>query len=271
MLSLRYAHLWLFFALAYGVSWCFWISAALLGRHVSTFPGTLLFLLGGLGPLLAGVLLAYLTNDQEGWRDYWRRVVDFKRIGAGWYAVILLTVPLLTAGAVALEILSGGSLPQPEAAARFLSQPLTILPSVVFALILGPLPEELGWRGYALDRLQARLSALISSLVLGTLWAIWHLPLFFITGTYQNGLGFGSLPFWVFMVGPIPVSVLMTWIYNNTHRSTLSAILFHFMINVTGNLSLLPERTQLYRLLLWIVVAAGVVLLFGPKTLRRRP
>jgi membrane protease YdiL (CAAX protease family) len=87
-------------------------------------------------------------------------------------------------------------------------------------LFFGPVPEELGWRGCALDRLQERDSALISSLIIGGTWALWHLPLFFIAGTYQHGLGVGTPAFWLFMVTKFPDSILMTWIYNNTRRST---------------------------------------------------
>ena len=86
---------WFFFTLAYGVSWFFWIPAALSGQDVMTFPFVLLLYLGGIGPPLVGIMLTYLIQDREGWHDYWLRVIQFKRIGIGWYAVILLAVPIL--------------------------------------------------------------------------------------------------------------------------------------------------------------------------------
>jgi len=85
--------------------------------------------------------------------------------------VILLFVPLLTASAVLLDILAGGRGGHLSAAAVFLDQPLSTLPFAMFTLFFGPVPEELGWHGYALDRLQVRWSALISSIVLGIVWA----------------------------------------------------------------------------------------------------
>lgn len=261
---------WQFFALTWGWTWLFWIPAALSGQDVMTFPVVLLVSIGGVGPALAGITLTYLTQERDGQRDYWRRVIEFKRIGARWYAVILLTIPVLIAFAILLDILAGGSVPQFETAARFLSQPLTILPFAIFTLLFGPLPEELGWRGYALDRLQAKWSALVSSFVLGVGWALWHLPLFFIEGTYQNELGLGSLPFWLFMVAMIPNSILYTWIYNNNRRSTLSAVLFHFMVNFTGELFSLTERAQFYQVLLFIVAAIAVTVIWGSKTLTRQ-
>jgi len=115
----------------------------------------------------------------------------------------------------------------------FLSAPSTIVPFLLGVFIYGPFPEELGWRGYALDRLQARWNALVSTLILGAIWALWHLPLFFIKDTLFYSQGAWSPWFWLFVVGVIPTAVIYTWIFNNTRRSTLAAILFHFMSNVT--------------------------------------
>jgi membrane protease YdiL (CAAX protease family) len=246
------------------------IPAALLRRDATAFPVALLFYLGGAGPPLAAILLVCLTQDREGRRDYWRRIVEFKRIGAAWYAVLLLIVPVLTALAALLDTLLGGGGAQLEAAARFIDQPLAILPFALFTLIFGPLPEEIGWRGYALDRLQARWNALVSSLILGAVWTLWHLPLFFIEGTYQNGLGVGTFSFWLFMLDKVPQSVLMTWVYNHNRRSTLSAVLFHFMVNFIGELFELTARADVFLILLWIVAAVVVTLAMGPEKLTRQ-
>ena len=257
----------LFFALAYGWSWLFWIPAALLGRYLGAPVVTVLHYFGGAGPLLAAIGLAHFTQGRRGRRDFWRRVVDFGRIGGGWYGVILLTVPVLTGLALLPDVVSGGTLPRFETAARFLSRPFAIVPFALFMLVFGPLPEELGWRGCALDRLQAQYGAFGSSLVLGAAWSLWHLPLFFIPGTYQNGLGVGSLRFWLFVVDLVPKSVLYTWIYNNNRRSTLSAVLFHFMGNFVGELFPLADRAECYKVLLYFVGALAVTAIWGPGTL----
>ncbi|HEC35581.1 MAG TPA: CPBP family intramembrane metalloprotease [Anaerolineae bacterium] len=261
---------WHFFALTFGWTWLFWIAAAVSGQSIEALPVRLLLYLGGIGPALAGILLTYLTQDREGRRDFWRRLIDPRRIGVGWYGAILLTVPLLTAVALLLDFLSGGSLPQFEEATRLLSQPLTVLPLVLFTLLFGPLPEELGWRGYVLDRLQARWNALSSSLVLGVAWALWHLPLFLMEGTFQHEMGLGSRSFWLYMIAVVPTTVLMTWIYNNTRRSTLSAVLFHFMVNFTGRLFELGVKAEPYQVLMWVVAAIAVTIIWGPETLTRR-
>ncbi|HEC87670.1 MAG TPA: methyltransferase domain-containing protein, partial [Thermoplasmatales archaeon] len=104
----------------------------------------------------------------------------------------------------------------------------------------------------------------------GVVWALWHLPLFFMKGQWQHDvLKFGTLDFWTFIFSPIFLSILFTWIYNNTNRSTLSAILFHFMCNFSGNLIPLTEQGRLYSLMLIIILSMVVTFIFGPKTLTR--
>jgi membrane protease YdiL (CAAX protease family) len=203
--------------------------------------------------------LTYVTQSRDGRREFWQRLIDIRRISPAWYAVTLFTAPTVTGLAALLDRLLGGVGAQPEALTRLVDRPWSIAWFVFFTLLFGPLPEEIGWRGYALNRLQARFGILRASLLLGAAWALWHLPLFLIGGTYQSSLGFGSLAFWLFMLGMVPQSVIMTWIYNHTRCSTLSAVLFHFSVNAVGELVALTERAEICQLLLWIAVAVAVV------------
>jgi membrane protease YdiL (CAAX protease family) len=219
--------------------------------------------------MLSAIGLVYLKQDRKGQRDYWWRVIDFKRIRGKWYTAIFLMALALAGLSTLIDFLSTGEVIQLEAAAQFLDQPLMIIPYVISVLFFGPVPEELGWRGYALDRLQIRFNALVSSLILGIIWAVWHLPLFFIEGSYQYNLGLGTLSFWIFMGNIVPQAVLITWIYNNTNRSIMSAILFHFMINLVGELFELTEVAEIYQFILWLTMAIFIVVIWGPKKLRR--
>jgi len=105
---------------------------------------------------------------------------------------------------------------------------------------------------------------------LGTFWASSHLPLFFINGTYHNNLGAGTTAFWIFLSEPIIDSILYIWIYNNTSRRTLSAILFHFMGNYMGELFELSERAEIVQFVVTILFAVMVVIIWGPKTLAKQ-
>jgi membrane protease YdiL (CAAX protease family) len=152
---------------------------------------------------------------------------------------------------------------------------LLLLPVIALQVMIpGPLSEELGWRGYALDALQARYNALVSSLVLGLIWALWHLPLFFTRseGNFYHEWGAGTLLFWLFVLRMTLFSVPITWVYNHTGRSILSAILFHFAYNLTYSLVYpVPEGLHLTGTLLLLGAAVGIVIVWGPRTLTRRP
>jgi membrane protease YdiL (CAAX protease family) len=199
-------------------------------------------------------------------RDFWIRVVDVRRIGWRWLCAALLLPPAFLSLAIVLDIVFGGALSldaeQPQG--------LTAIVSLVFFVFwFGPLPEEIGWRGFALDRLQCRMSALTSSLLLGTIWALWHLPLFYIPGTYQYDLGLGTIRFWLFIVCFLPLSVLMTWIYNSTRRSTLSAVLVHFSWNLCA--ALLPKTERVAALEVLVVIGAALLIttVYGRAQLSR--
>lgn len=251
---------WTFFALTYALSWIFWIPAALFGQDFTSSAWAIPYMLGGFGPSVAGIIMVTLTEGEEGRRDFWRRVVDFGRISAGWYLFIALIFPTLFATSVALASLLGAPLPGFDALAQIAANPLALVGMVVIGIIGGPVSEELGWRGFALDRLQERWSPLESSLILVPFWWAWHLPLFFMSGTTQYAWGFGTPAFWLFLVGIVPLSVLLTWVYNHNDRSILAAVLMHFTYNFTLSLVYPFSMTvNLLQVVLLVVTAVGVV------------
>ena len=244
---------WLYLLLTYTWSWLFGFWAVWTEKPFDQPPVPILRILHGIGPLLVAMVLLYLTQSPKKQRDYWIRVIDVKRIKPRWWLVILLAVPVVTGIAALGDILLGGIGARFEPG--FQATLVSFLSYTVFILFFGPLPEELGWRGFALDQLQKSYDARTSSIILGIGWASWHLPLFFIPGTYQNQLGVGTLAFWVYLIAMIFSTFVMTWIYNHTQRSTMSAILFHFMINFTGELFVLSPRAEILQFIVWGLVA----------------
>jgi CAAX protease family protein len=143
---------------------------------------------------------------------------------------------------------------------------LLILPAFVF-LLLANFEEELGWRGYALPQIQARSGAVVGSLIVGVLWGVWHLPLFLDKDAIQGGIPFG----W-FMLSVISISVVMTWIYNNTAGSLLLATITHASTNLTTIvLPLQPPLTGQRRPLLiyFVLTAAAAIVVIAIGGLRR--
>jgi len=260
---------WGFFAMALGWSWVFWGLALFHGGDAWRLPNLLFIVLGGLGPALSGILMTFCVRGRAGLGELYRRLTDVRRISAGWYAVILLLMPATNFIALFVAVGEEGSTLSLALAnvQDQLTHPLDFLLLAGFILLFGPLPEEIGWRGYALDPLQARWSALTASLVLGAFWGVWHAPLFFMQAYY--GPDSAPEPF-RFFYNILLASILLTWIHNNTRRSLLAAILFHFSINFAGELLPLSDEADVLKTILMTATTGIVVLVWGPHRLRRQ-
>jgi uncharacterized protein len=259
-----------FLAFSHGWTWLFWMVSGLFGRSVWEAPGVYFFYTGGAGVFLGGVLMSRITGGKAGLRDLGRRVFDPRLIPARWWIVILLFFPAINLLAAAAADMSGISA-QPldlSGALQLLAHPRQLLAAAFFIFLIGPLPEEIGWRGYFLDQLQSRWNALLSSLILALVWASWHIPLFFLPGYYEAFEHGPPSPFDLFFA-ILSVVVIYTWIYNNTRRSILAVILFHFIQNFSGEMmGLSPQAAQISRVLTGFV-SILVLLYWGYRTLRR--
>jgi uncharacterized protein len=257
--SIRGSNPWIYFLLAYVWSWGVWAPAVLLGWEWGELRTLVSFGLG-FGPLIAVLVLIYVGIADETPASFWHRVWDFRRIAPRWWVVILgLPLGLNLLARLWPPGVSGSS-----------ADALTI-GTIIFAVVVfgfgAAIAEELGWRGYALDPLQRRYPALIASLIIGVAWAAWHMPLFFIDGSYQHSLGIGTLLFWFYMSWTVLWSILYTWIYNNTSRSILAMIVLHALVNIVGE-TLGPEGNQEYvRMAVLLVVTTLVVIFWDYRTL----
>lgn len=259
---------WLYFTITFGWSWLFLIPAALAGMTADQAITNWLRALAGIGPLLAALFLLYVKDSPISRSEYWARLISFRRIKGFWWPVTLLTPLALTLIAGAVDALLGGQGLLLESGLPGPANPLAWLGFAAFILMFGPVPEEMGWRGIALDGLQRRRGSLSASLILGSAWALWHLPLFFIQGTYQANLGIFTADFYLYLLMMIPMSILMTWIYNNNDRSTLSAVLFHFAINLTGEVFSISQSGNWIYFGLWFLAAGLVIWRTAPGTFR---
>ena len=254
---------WIYCILTFGISWALWIPCALSGQDSRSTIWIIPSLLGGFGPSVAGIVMTYRSSDKQARADFWRRTFGFGRIGVGGYLFALLVFPAACAASILVESLITGKTPALPALSNIAANPFLLVQMLVIGVFLGAFSEELGWRGYALDRLQARWKPLASALVLGVIWWAWHLPLFFIRGTTQQRWGFGTAYFFLFFVWVISLSVLMTWLYNTNGRSILVAILAHFVSNFTLGLILPISAAGFLLLAIFLAVAAIVVMASG--------
>jgi uncharacterized protein len=179
-----------------------------------------------LGPTLAAFIMTGITEGREGIGRLLRRFVLW-RVGLGWYLFALVGFPMIF---VLSLIVLPGALASFQGLAPLAPLPLLFLFVYVFFLS-GPLGEEPGWRGFALPRLQALHGPLVGSLILGPLWALWHLPLFF---TPWNVLTTFNLV--VFVLATTCLAIIYTWVFNNTKGSILMAILLHWSFDLSAGI-----------------------------------
>lgn len=181
--------------------------------------------LGALSASLAAIVLVMIEGRKDGLRELLSRALIW-RVGIKWwlFAVFFMVIP--SVAALYLYHLLGG----PAVDWSGLQPLYQVVPSFIFLTLAAGIGEEFGWRGFLLPRLQARHNALVSGLIVGVVWAIWHVPLFFIKGTaqYEQQLTGGLLPAILgYAVFVIAQSVQFTWLFNNTKGSVLLAAVFH--------------------------------------------
>src|SRR5215207_7332907 len=253
-----------FFVLAYALTWTLESPLVLLRDSVTDTQGLVLIILASNVPSVLGIVLTAIVLGRGALRKLLGRLLIW-RVNPLWYLVVVLGPAALAGGVVALNTLLGGP-------ALSLGMPLLgVAVFLAFSIFPGSaLGEEIGWRGYALPRLQAGRSALGASLILGVIWGLWHLPLW-LTGAP----GRTPILYAAFVVSVIALSVILTWVYNSTGGSLLMVVLLHATFNLPVTLAIdeLGGRATVPVLLyfgLTVVAAIVVVLWAGPQHLSRK-
>jgi membrane protease YdiL (CAAX protease family) len=219
----------LFFLLCLVIAWSIWIPQAINKLRAPQEPfasSSPINLIAVWAPALSALFLSQLKGGKAGLQALFGPIRRW-RVGIGWYLFSMLYPAAIWFLARGIDALLGRSL-------SFTAPILTYFPPeqsymVAVALIFAfpnTLGEELGWRGFALPRLQSKSTALIASLMLGSFWAVWHLPMWIANGIMgmdllRSGLSITS------------AAIIFTWVYNNTGGSLLLAWLFHTTMTIT--------------------------------------
>jgi uncharacterized protein len=229
------------------------------------------YILLGWGFIFASLIMTGLTLGRQAVLDLLRRFLIW-RVSLTWYLVAFLLFPAISLAAVFLYAFFTSSPVDFSTVFAYrifgpsANLPLLVLPFLLFDAVTNG--EEMGWRGYVLPRLQARHSALVSSLIVGLIWGFWHLPKFLAPDS--------TTPFAWYMVGTVAKAILYTWLYNNTGGSLLLVTIFHAAANTAG--VFLPvantvsgENAGVFLLItaFEVILAVAVTVLAGPARLSR--
>lgn len=258
--------------LAYGLTWLGLIPiirdpSILSNADIShaNNPAILMYaFLGVLGCLWAALIVASAVGGVASRHALLRRYLQWQ-VGIGWYLVAIFAPALVLTLAIGLDYLWTGNMP---AIPAFDLLPSALVSSYAFLLIryvFGNF-EEICWRASVLPRLQARYSALISSVIVGFIQGIWHLPFLFVKGHYVQRIGLAAI-----VIQSIAMGIVATWIYNNTRGSLLMVALFHAAYDALSGFQN-PDLKLLYLCIgIWIIAAISLVFIFGARHLSHKP
>jgi CAAX protease family protein len=221
-----------------------------------------LFLLGGFGPAIGAYAAVLATKAQAPLGEYHRRLLRW-RVAPGWYLVALaLPIALAIAATELAQVFN----PRLTAALSF--PPWTRFFSLFLLMIVGGGVEELGWRGVAQPELNRTVGPWLASGIIGAIWAVWHLPLFFIPGVSQYG---GNFP--VFALNVLGSALILGWLYSRTGSILLCVVLHAAANTITSFGFWVPHEFG------WLVVlgptlsvlVGGALLFADPALARDRP
>ncbi|MDX3855736.1 type II CAAX endopeptidase family protein [Streptomyces sp. AK02-01A] len=253
----RKSGLALFFAVTFTTTWAFWLIAIALGGSPTSSPTAIPYLLGGFGPVFGAIVVrARRARRRE---PVPARTVKFRQ-GTRLFWVPPLLVPAsasVVAGALLADLLGGPGVSLTEGR-ELISTVGGVVPFFVSMLVAGPLAEEPGWRGTAYPRLRASMSRLRAGLLLGAVWAVCHLPLFFIEGTVQAEFGLISWSGLMFSLSVIPVALLTGYAYERA--GVAASIAVHLGFNATmAVLTVESPVTQAFIVAVQVVLASALL------------
>jgi membrane protease YdiL (CAAX protease family) len=256
-----------FVLLTFALSWSLWLLMFLSQKDILPFSFPV-NPFGSLGPAISALIITSAIGGKEKLRDLLKSLISW-RFSVWMYAFALLGI----GGLYFLAAVLHGIIVSSHPVFVKMEAGISLFFFAVYILILGgPLGEEIGWRGYLQPHLQEKFTPFTTSLIIGAIWSLWHLPLFWLEGAAQKG---GEIP--EFVINVFSMAFLFTWLYNQTRGSLFFAIIFHTSINFFSAIvmpALLPisASDKLYGLLFnfSLLSTAVVLVLLFKKTFFRK-
>lgn len=246
-----------FYVSAFAATWIFWILAIVFGENIAS---GLFMLLGLIAPSVVAITMVF-TSGYEPLKK------DFKRKILGFYTLKPVNLLIAIAGFICIVIVSilastlfGQSLDQFAFTDSF-SFTGAGIGSALLTILLASTIEEIGWRGYGEDSIAQYHSWFTESIIFGFVWALWHLPLFYIPNTYQYELRTMGIGFMLnFFISVSPLGFITTWVYVKNKRSMLASIIFHLFVNFMQERVAMTPVTKCVETGVVIIAAAIIVL-----------
>lgn len=249
-----------FYVTVFACTWFWWLLAIAFSEGSVLFIG---MFLGLISPAVIAVITVLSSKNQALIHDFKKKITGFYRIQPRYIVAAVFLFALVVVASIGTSILFGG-----DAAQFSFTEDFSFSiggSSALLTIFLASMIEELGWRGYGEDAVGAYHSWFTESILFGIIWACWHIPLFWVPGTYQYGLREMGIIFVLnFLVSVIPLNFLQTWVYVKNNRSMLATIIFHLFINIMQEkMNMRPETKCIETL--FVAVAAVVVVVMNKE------
>lgn len=252
-----------FYFTCFVTTWSFWIAAAIASKTPNDNGlSALLMLLGLIAPSVTAIATVLTSGCKALKQDLKRKIVGFYRLKPYNIALAILLFAAIVTVSILVSALFGGSLEQFSFTEDF---SFSIGGTSAFlTILLASVIEETAWRGYGEDAVGSYFSWFTESIIFGSIWALWHLPLFWIEGTYHYGLKeLGPYYILNFLIGVIPMNFLTTWVYVKNNRSMLACIILHLFVNTMQEKIAMTPQTKCLET---IVIAGAAVLIVLTNT-----
>lgn len=244
-----------FYITTFAITWLFWALAIMFNE------GTLLYLfmfLGLIAPASVAIATVLSSKNAALKQDLKRKLISFYRLKPLNIVLAVVVFAAIVVVSIIVSVAFGGSLSQLSFTDDFSFSIGGA--SALLTILLASVIEEVGWRGYGEDSVAAYHSWFTESIIFGIVWACWHLPLFWIPGTYQCGLremGFGYML--NFLLSIVPLGFITTWVYVKNNRSMLASIIFHLFVNTMQEKIAMTPDTKCVESFVVLAVAIIIV------------
>lgn len=257
----------LFLAITFILTWAIWLLA--LSKLNLKISSETLILIGTWTPSCVGLFVAYKSNGINGLIKLIKSMFDI-RISMKWYLFIFGVMPAIMTIAYVYLSLSGSAIPKSEFS--LYAFPLVFM---YIMFLMGPLGEEAGWRGFFFKKMISKYTPFYASIVVGLIWSLWHLPLFFMESTIQaklaNDYNF-TLAFGGYIIYTMMITLHISIVYINTKGNILAVILFHTMANASlGMMPLILSKSGAITVLVVMFNVTVILIAYNRKKLLAKP
>lgn len=252
----------LFYGVATLVPWFCWFLWAWLSHSkwqdnpTTVLVGSILGLIGLIGPFAIAMIL--ILPDKEMRQELIFQIVNFKGIKLKYWILNIAIFPISILAAMAISLIFGHSVSQFKLV-EHMSFSAGIFPAW-FLLILAPIFEEFGWHTYGIHCLRNRFNLLVTCVIFGIIWGMWHMPLSFVKGYYQNVLVNTGVIYSInFLVSLIPYLIIDNWLYYKTNRNMFIEVLFHFLAGFSNEIFQTHPDSKIIQTILLLIFSIIII------------